>query len=67
MHNTIQSKHTPTKIVIACFRYLAIKMALGPIDYIIFGLTLCISVIIGLYARFSGGKQKTNEVSHFLK
>lgn len=37
-------------------------MALGLFDYAIFGLTLIISVIIGLYARFTGGKQKTNEV-----
>ncbi|KAK7602470.1 hypothetical protein V9T40_008059 [Parthenolecanium corni] len=36
-------------------------MALGLFDYAIFGLTLIISVIIGLYARFTGGKQKTNE------
>lgn len=36
-------------------------MSLGVIDYIIFGLTIFISVAISLYYRFTGGKQRTNQ------
>lgn len=31
----------------------------GPVDYVVFGLVLCVSSAIGLYYRFTGGKQKT--------
>lgn len=34
-------------------------------DYVIMGATMVASVAIGLYFRFSGGKQKTNEVRPF--
>ncbi|KAG5677315.1 hypothetical protein PVAND_007084 [Polypedilum vanderplanki] len=36
-------------------------MAFGLWDYIVFVITLIISLSIGIYARFSGGRQKTNE------
>lgn len=35
----------------------------GPVDYVVFGLVLCVSSAIGLYYRFTGGKQKTFKVS----
>lgn len=34
----------------------------GAWDYAIMAATMIISISIGLYFRFSGGKQKTNEV-----
>ncbi|XP_050533540.1 putative sodium-dependent multivitamin transporter [Daktulosphaira vitifoliae] len=36
-------------------------MALGITDYIVFGLMLMISSSIGIYYRFTGGKQKTTQ------
>lgn len=36
-------------------------------DYAIMAATMIASVAIGLYFRFSGGKQKTNEVSDLIK
>ena len=33
----------------------------GIVDYLVLGLTLCISSGIGIYYRFTGGKQKTAE------
>ncbi|XP_070504265.1 putative sodium-dependent multivitamin transporter [Chironomus tepperi] len=36
-------------------------MAFGVWDYVVFGITLIISAAIGVYARFSGGRQKTNQ------
>lgn len=39
-------------------------MAFETLDYIIFGGSLAISAAIGLYCRFSGGNQKTNEVTY---
>ncbi|XP_059052790.1 putative sodium-dependent multivitamin transporter [Achroia grisella] len=33
----------------------------GVWDYVIMGLTMVASIVIGVYFRFSGGKQKTNE------
>jgi len=50
------------------FFYLIIsdKMAeintLGWIDYLIIAVMLCINVGIGIYYRFSGGRQKTIDV-----
>lgn len=35
-------------------------------DYLIMAATMVASVAIGLYFRFSGGKQKTNEVGNNL-
>lgn len=35
---------------------------LGWIDYLVIAMMLCISVGIGIYYRFSGGRQKTMEV-----
>lgn len=35
---------------------------LGWIDYIVIAVMLCISAGIGIYYRFSGGRQKTMEV-----
>lgn len=35
----------------------------GSWDYIIMAATMIASIAIGLYFRFSGGKQKTNEVN----
>lgn len=32
-------------------------------DYIVITITMCISVGIGLYYRFSGGRQKTTQVN----
>lgn len=46
--------------------FLQGKMAqnvFGAWDYVIMAATMLISIGIGLYFRFSGGKQKTNEVS----
>lgn len=31
-------------------------------DYLVIAVTLCISMGIGIYYRFSGGRQKTIEV-----
>jgi solute carrier family 5 (sodium-coupled monocarboxylate transporter), member 8/12 len=38
-------------------------MAFGVWDYIVFSFTLMVSAGIGVYVRFSGGKQKTAAVS----
>lgn len=35
----------------------------GPLDYVVFALVLAVSSAIGLYYRFTGGKQKTFKVS----
>lgn len=37
-------------------------MAFGNIDYIVFAIMLTISASIGIYYRFTGGKQKTTQV-----
>jgi hypothetical protein len=37
-------------------------MAFGAWDYVVFITTLLISASIGVYTRFSGGKQKTANV-----
>ncbi|XP_035231901.1 putative sodium-dependent multivitamin transporter isoform X1 [Stegodyphus dumicola] len=37
------------------------KLILGAADYTILGITLSISAALGLYFRFSGNKQKTND------
>lgn len=37
-------------------------MVLGIVDYIVFGIMLIISASIGIYYRFTGGKQKTTQV-----
>lgn len=41
-------------------------MAFGIIDYIVFGIMLCLSASIGIYYRFTGGQQKTTEVILFV-
>jgi hypothetical protein len=38
-------------------------MAFGVWDYLVFSVALLISALIGVYSRFSGGKQKTADVS----
>lgn len=38
---------------------------LGWADYLVTAIMLCISVGIGIYYRFSGGRQKTMEVSSY--
>lgn len=36
-------------------------------DYVIMGATMVASIAIGLYFRFSGGKQQTNMVTvHYI-
>ena len=35
----------------------------SPWDYVVLGLMLVISALIGVYYRFSGGRQKTTQVS----
>lgn len=44
------------------------KMAqiFGPLDYVIMAATMIASIGIGVYFRFTGGKQKTNEVTYSL-
>lgn len=37
-------------------------MAFGVWDYLVFCTTLAVSAGIGVYVRFSGGKQKTADV-----
>lgn len=39
-----------------------VQSVFGVWDYVIMAATMVASVTIGLYFRFSGGKQKTNEV-----
>ena len=41
------------------------KFSLGAVDYVILGLFIAISAAIGVYYRFSGGKQKSTKVCHF--
>lgn len=41
-------------------------MAFGVWDYVVFITTLLISASIGVYARFSGGRQKTSNVRLFI-
>ncbi|XP_025411164.1 putative sodium-dependent multivitamin transporter [Sipha flava] len=36
-------------------------MAFGIVDYIVFGIMLMLSTFIGIYYRFTGGKQKTTQ------
>lgn len=35
-------------------------------DYLVIAATLCISLGIGIYYRFSGGRQKTMEVHTYI-
>lgn len=39
-----------------------VNQALGGWDYVVLGVTLLVSLSIGIYFRFTGGKQKTAEV-----
>lgn len=39
----------------------------GVWDYVIMAATMVASIVIGLYFRFSGGKQKTNEVGTYQR
>lgn len=39
-----------------------VNQALGGWDYVVLGFTLLVSLSIGIYFRFTGGKQKTAEV-----
>lgn len=41
-------------------------MAFGAWDYVVFISTLMVSAGIGVYARFSGGRQKTSNVRIFV-
>jgi len=41
-------------------------MALGVVDYVVFGIMLIMSASIGVYYRFTGGKQKTTQVIIFI-
>jgi len=41
-------------------------MAFGTVDYIVFGIMLAMSASIGIYYRFTGGKQKTTQVKYLL-
>jgi hypothetical protein len=41
---------------------LVIVMAFGIVDYIVFAIMLVMSASIGIYYRFTGGKQKTTQV-----
>lgn len=40
-------------------------LSFGIWDWIIMAATMLSSIVIGVYFRFSGGKQKTNEVNVF--
>jgi hypothetical protein len=42
------------------------KFTLGAVDYVILGLFIVISASIGVYYRFSGGKQKSTKVGRFI-
>jgi len=41
-------------------------MALGAADYVVFAVMLIMSAAIGVYYRFTGGKQKTTQVILFI-
>lgn len=41
-------------------------MAFGIVDFIVFGITLVMSASIGIYYRFTGGKQKTTQVIYLI-
>lgn len=43
------------------FFFVEPKMTFGVWDYVVFVLTLAVSAGIGVYSRFSGGRQKTTE------
>ena len=44
-----------------------IYLGLGVVDYVILSVLLLISASIGVYYRFSGGRQRTTKVSyHFF-
>lgn len=38
----------------------------GAWDYVIMAATMIMSLAIGVYFRFSGGNQRTNEVTHIF-
>lgn len=38
-------------------------MTFGIVDHIVFAIMLIISALIGIYSRFTGGKQKTTQVT----
>uniref|UniRef100_T1JCV0 Sodium-dependent multivitamin transporter n=1 Tax=Strigamia maritima TaxID=126957 RepID=T1JCV0_STRMM len=40
---------------------MAAKTSFGVVDYVVFGIMLLISAAIGVYYRFTGGKQKSNK------
>lgn len=46
------------------FQLRMAQTVFGVWDYIIMAATMVASTAIGIYFRFSGGKQKTNEVCH---
>ena len=41
-----------------------ISGSFGKVDYVIFGIVLAISASIGIYYRFTGGRQKTLKASY---
>lgn len=49
--------------VLSLFQTKMVQTVFGAWDYAIMVATMVASVAIGLYFRFSGGKQKTNEVT----
>lgn len=59
--NSLRSVVSIVLIVEECRRVVD-EMAFGVWDYVVFVTTLLISAGIGVYVRFSGGRQKTAEV-----
>lgn len=49
--------------IVSFVERIRLQMAFGVVDYVVFLTMLLISASIGVYVRFSGGRQKTAEVS----
>lgn len=63
LHSQIRCRSVVSIVLIVeeCRRVVD-EMAFGVWDYVVFVTTLLISAGIGVYVRFSGGRQKTAEV-----
>lgn len=53
--------------IFSLFQTKMVASVFGAWDWVIMAATMIASIVIGLYFRFSGGKQATNEVIEYIQ